>query len=509
MAAQPEDCDLGPLPRATREHELEQLGINALRAALPTDRFLFRDERVDDQGVDGSLEICMAGRYTNFRSQVQLKSTDSAATNSDGSISLQVKASNLNYLLSGTSPIYVLYVVPRNDLRYVWAFDELTRLDRDNPTWRDQETVTLRLARPLDGDAIEEMHERICREARSNRHIREILGRATIGEQVLIGVDVASLEVSDPDEVYQFLSTSGMTAVSAGYGKHILEHVHLLTLRRRQEPRMRLLCAYAQHTMGKYVAALGHLQEIMPLKGQLTEYDQQFFQSLCNACEFQIGRITRAEYDQRDAALTEAASGMFLLERQVHKLKREILSEQDPATVRSLLDAFQQMVGSLLSRDDVNQAFKIHAQIELLEAKGSRLVDEYMTAAAIKAMQADLGSLCDTAQSVERADAVRGLMIEWVETCNELIQAARALKPSCKWRFLNNGAFSRAPQTSLSQWPTRSWSRSKKPLRCSRSPVRSNASFARGFFAPISMSPSESLRKPVGLQMRFCQRRKP
>jgi len=32
--------------------------------------FLFRDERVDDKGVDGSLELKIEDRYTNLRSQV-------------------------------------------------------------------------------------------------------------------------------------------------------------------------------------------------------------------------------------------------------------------------------------------------------------------------------------------------------------------------------------------------------------------------------------------------------
>ena len=45
---------LGQLPKTDRNAELQRLSITALRAALPADKFVFRDERTDDAGVDGS-----------------------------------------------------------------------------------------------------------------------------------------------------------------------------------------------------------------------------------------------------------------------------------------------------------------------------------------------------------------------------------------------------------------------------------------------------------------------
>jgi len=49
--------NFGPLPKGDRNDELQQLSLDAFRAALPKDRFLFGDERVDDKGVDGALEL--------------------------------------------------------------------------------------------------------------------------------------------------------------------------------------------------------------------------------------------------------------------------------------------------------------------------------------------------------------------------------------------------------------------------------------------------------------------
>ncbi len=98
----PDDLNgLGPLPQSDRQSELQELSIRAFQQALPVDRFVLRDERTRDAGVDASLELLIGGRYTNLRSQVQLKGTDSARTNTDGSVSLPVATSNLNYLLNG------------------------------------------------------------------------------------------------------------------------------------------------------------------------------------------------------------------------------------------------------------------------------------------------------------------------------------------------------------------------------------------------------------------------
>src|SRR5215204_6612410 len=75
--------DLGPLPKADRKGELQRRSIAVFQASLPPDKFVFRDERTDDAGVDGSLELRVRSSYTNLRSQVQLKTKDERM-NADG-----------------------------------------------------------------------------------------------------------------------------------------------------------------------------------------------------------------------------------------------------------------------------------------------------------------------------------------------------------------------------------------------------------------------------------------
>ena len=89
--------NLGPLPKADRNAELQRRSIAVFQASLPPDKFLLRDERADDADVDGSLEVLVDGQYTNLRSQAQLKATDSDVRNADGSVSVRVRVANLNH----------------------------------------------------------------------------------------------------------------------------------------------------------------------------------------------------------------------------------------------------------------------------------------------------------------------------------------------------------------------------------------------------------------------------
>jgi hypothetical protein len=119
--------NLGPLPKGDRSDDLQQLSLDAFRAALPKEMFLFRDERVDDKGVDGALELRSNNCFLNIRGQVQLKGTDNAGLNSHGSYSHSIKTSNLNYLLNGPCPLYVVSISPRNELRLCHHARQMTR----------------------------------------------------------------------------------------------------------------------------------------------------------------------------------------------------------------------------------------------------------------------------------------------------------------------------------------------------------------------------------------------
>jgi hypothetical protein len=100
-----------PLPKADSNSQLERKSIMSFQKMLPTDQFVYRDERADDSGVDGSLEILIDGFSTNMRAQVQLKSSHHKKARLDGIVtSPSIDISNFNYLLNGVLGLYVFYV---------------------------------------------------------------------------------------------------------------------------------------------------------------------------------------------------------------------------------------------------------------------------------------------------------------------------------------------------------------------------------------------------------------
>src|SRR4051794_25750030 len=101
------------LPIADRNAELQQHSYRAITQALPPERFVFRQEGTIDAGVDGSIELKIEGDhkskksyYTNMISRIQFKSQEEGDYKRDRTISLELKPSNLKYLLNGTCPLY-------------------------------------------------------------------------------------------------------------------------------------------------------------------------------------------------------------------------------------------------------------------------------------------------------------------------------------------------------------------------------------------------------------------
>jgi hypothetical protein len=362
--------NLGPLPKADRNAQLEELSFRAFQNALPIEKFTFRDERDKDKGVDGSIEVIVESGHTNLRAQVQLKGTDVEDVNSDGSVSVQVTISSLNYLLYGPSPLYILYVAPRNELRFLWAREEARRLNRIKPDWMNQETVTVRFHDLLTPDALIHIHECIRREAQLNRRIQDMLGRASTNEQVTTSINPATLENTDPEEVKQLLLASGTTIVASGYASRVRSLVAALNPADSRMPRIQLICAYAEYTLGRFIAALGYLAEASLCLNELSPIDQQFHTHLREACEFQTGRISYSEYSERlEARVKQSEDGDTLTDR-LNFLRHRIRAEQDLRRREELTGELRSLTTEMLSLPDVAKQLKLLARLLLFEAEG-------------------------------------------------------------------------------------------------------------------------------------------
>jgi hypothetical protein len=359
-------------PKTDRNDDLEELSFKAFKNALPVEKFIFRDERVKDKGVDGAIELKTDSGYTNLRAQVQLKSTDSEDFNKDGTISVKVKVRNLHYILNGLSPMYVLYIAPRNELRYLWAREEANRLDQTNPGWRQQENVTLHFKHLLTPDAIDHIYEHIRSEAQLHRRIQDVLARAIRHEHVKIGINPTTLENTDPDEVNRLLLTSGATIVSAGYALQVIKLLDLLNPSDARALRIQLIRAYAEYALGRYQLALGHVAEAALDNSGLSDEDQQFLTCIRDACQYHTGQISLQEMSERiETRIKQGIGGISLIDR-LNQARYALFVEPDIARRDSLLEDLRSIVNEVLALPNVAASPKLSARLILFEAEGNQ-----------------------------------------------------------------------------------------------------------------------------------------
>ncbi len=302
--------DLGPLPHADGGDELQRVSLKALRAALPDSEWIVRDERTDDLGVDASLEVLVHGLGTNFRSQLQVKGRSDLSPNSDGSWSVGVKVANLNYLLSGPTPFYILFRPETEELFFASARDELHRIERNNPNWKDQKEVTLRFADRLDSKVLAKIRSRIIEEARASRRLRDIAISLAPGSKVQ--VDAVTLRPSSPIEAEKQLLATGMEAVTQGFGNRVLEVLSAVDPRRvAADPKLLLIRGYAEFFAGRYLRADAPLRDALVLAGKLSEDDRHFVRFLIEAVDHAQGRTTSAVFRGRAAEWRASASDVL------------------------------------------------------------------------------------------------------------------------------------------------------------------------------------------------------
>lgn len=362
---------LGALPQFDKNAQLEDRSIKSLNALLRTaNDFCLRDERASDFGVDASLEVICDGLATNFRSQVQLKAVHTLAPNKDGSFSLPVDVHNVNYLLNGTSPLYVLYLDDHDEFLYAWAADERRRFDAETPGWKEQETVSVRFRERLDAQSLRAVRDRILQEEMLRRKLRDVLAVRSNCEHVRVAIDPATLSTRDGDAAYEELCNAGLTIVANGLAAQAEALIGLLDVARRSEPRIQLIAAYAQFSRGRFQSASGHLAEAMLRVDELATDDRETLNELRDVCDFQTGRITYEVFLRRQAEGAANSSKTGRLGRRLASVRFAQLGERDRALRPKRLEELRDVVNEILNDVEQSDGMKMQARIFLAFGEG-------------------------------------------------------------------------------------------------------------------------------------------
>jgi hypothetical protein len=420
--------DLGPLPKSDDNAELQRSSIKALNSLLQSqDAILFRDERTEDYGVDGTFELKIRGGMTNFRAQVQLKAATHVEANEDGSASYSVRTANLNYLLNGTSSIYLLFDAKKNEFWYVWAQDESRRLEAVNPGWKEQEQVTLRFNKRLDANALGMIVERIMAEGRMHRQIHDSLARATTSDHVVVSIDAASLTITDPTEAQHILLASGPAIIAAGYPKQALHLLDLVVPTLRNLPRLQLTAGYAEYMLGKHYNALGHIRQAIARAQELSESERAFLFRLKDACEFHVGIIDAATYQHRTDERARALSGVESLLAQLDGVYYRFLRERNPDHRSAFAKEARTITSRILSCSEGTGASKLGAKLILLYIDGTEATLAATHQMALSQIHAKMFST-HTKDTVEGFQQAMTRLANWEMSSKEALKTAVELR---------------------------------------------------------------------------------
>jgi tetratricopeptide (TPR) repeat protein len=131
------------LPRRDRSHEIEDKALVAFQKRLAESGvFILQASDRKDYGTDCQIEVKAEGQATNVRVHVQLKGTE-RPLNSDGSLGVEIRRTNLNYLLMQPYSFYACYHLPTGSLRICPAASVLRQYEHGGKPWMQQQSLTV------------------------------------------------------------------------------------------------------------------------------------------------------------------------------------------------------------------------------------------------------------------------------------------------------------------------------------------------------------------------------
>lgn len=366
------------LPKSDRNERLERLSNQALEAILPVEKFLPREDK-PDKGVDSSIEVINENEeFTNFRAQIQLKGTYAQEINKDGSVSLPIETSNIRYLWNNLTSIYVLYIEPRKELRFVWLKDEVKRLNKENSNWQNQDEVTLKFLQILNNEIINQIYEQIVKEGLLHRKIKETLN-ASSESSSKFEVNTINLEVTDENQAKEILIAYGADLLNTGHERFVLDKFNLLSEEDKNIPQFLLLKASAKANMGAYKTALDILGSIELSETHLSEKQKIGFELIESNCKRNTGEITDEQYVETLKKTSERGIlGVSDIDKFNHS-RWDFLNEKDLEKRNQKFEKLKLLGNKILSEDDQSDATKSFVELVLLETEEGQLMLDYQT----------------------------------------------------------------------------------------------------------------------------------
>ena len=187
------------LPNRDRNHALEDEAVAVFQALISRSAdFVFQGSDRKDYGTDCQIEVVASGQATNVRLHVQLKGTK-RRLNTDDSLSIEVKRTNLNYLIAQPYSFYVAYHAPTKSLRVSFVEAVLRQYEHSGNKWTKQQSLTISFANELTLEGLQRLANLVLSGSRIARDHRIAQSIASL-EQVPDVFRAAKPELHVPED---------------------------------------------------------------------------------------------------------------------------------------------------------------------------------------------------------------------------------------------------------------------------------------------------------------------
>ncbi len=208
-------------PNCPIQAQSEAMFRNAISSCK---EFVIQSKLQHDYGTDFLIEACEAGRMTNTRISVQLKGSDQEE-NEDGSVSVSVKRTNLNYQLVPPDSLYVCYHIPTKRLLVKQADDVFRVNEYKSDRWREQSTITVRFSEEFD-EEYQRRHKEIVVASAKGRRDQRLQFTACPPEKMCSLLSEETFDIPIPSNqqqaeelLLQFYKKGKCKTISRSFGK--------------------------------------------------------------------------------------------------------------------------------------------------------------------------------------------------------------------------------------------------------------------------------------------------
>lgn len=360
------------LPKVNPNEDLETISNNFFRPLFDVNKFEIRSETARDKGIDFHIELKKKQStgdsvYTNFRFAVQLKATEFIEANTDGSFSIQIYSSNINYLLNNGMPaFYVFYHKTTHSFYYESVNNFFADLQKKNPDWSKQEKYSLRFSKLLDNTAISSIYEETFDNGILFRNLNQHLKFTVSIDNKSSGIVIdQNNEIYSIAENINYLDQFGQELINGQHFNFIVEIEQRTHPRLEATPKFNLVCGIAYFQCGNLFKAM-ELLKLAKKKSESFEPDIQAMltYTLLNA-KFLLGIMNKQDFEEEIDKITENQdSGIFF---EIEKAYNKLSSNEVKSAIG--IKTFYETITDILKKKEDNNHIRITAYAKILDAE--------------------------------------------------------------------------------------------------------------------------------------------